>query len=888
MASTSQKKTTKKTSGKSGSRTTAKKPQPRPIRREVGGVVCLVLALCVFVSYFGISAIFIDWLAVLIKGLLGYGYWLFGPALVLAGCILLFHHGRPVTLRVTSALLLPVLLGTLCHMLLVKEAYASSIGIIPAMWKDGVALKCGGVISGALGQGSVAVFSKIASIIIFTVLFVVLLMVALRLTVGALIEKHRERPKYEEEPEPEKPVREPKRPRETVAAIPAESARPRIDIPVDDPVNAPAPKPEKTGFTSFFRHKSDKQKTPAQVVAQSGTAEPAVSVMEDEGDPFANARVHPSPAPAPVPIGQQPPAKAIPTMEPVVVSTPAEQPENAPVPAAVTIVPPQGTAPVAAPAVQEPLSKKAAAQAVAAETAAVTAEIAENMAGSEAEYRYPPVSLLHENGGENHMAAGAELRNNSRRLAETLASFGVDAKAGDVIHGPSVTRYEFTLDQGVKLSKITNLQDDIALALGASGVRIAAVPNKISVVGIEVPNKTVTPVLIRDVIESRDFMEHPSKTAFALGRDIGGRNIIGNIEKLPHVLIAGTTGSGKSVCTNSLIISLLYKSTPDEVRFIMVDPKMVELAPYNGIPHLLIPVVTDPKKAAGALQWAVFEMMKRYKTFSENGVKKLEEYNKLAAVREDLEKLPSVVVVIDELADLMLVAAKEVEESICRVAQMGRAAGVHLVIATQRPSADVITGLMKANIPSRIAFAVASSLESRIILDTTGAEKLVGKGDMLYAPLGEGKPTRVQGCFISPEEIEDVVSYVKETGEANYSQEVIAQIEQSVQEKENKGSKGASAAADTESSGEDELLPAAVDVVLETGQASVSMLQRRLKLGYSRAARLVDQMEERGIVGPFEGSKPRQLLITRAQWDEMQMGGAPAVEDAPPFDTGDE
>ena len=887
VASTSQKKTTtKKTGGKSGSRTAAKKPQPRPIRREVGGVVCLVLALCVFVSYFGISAIFIDWLAVLIKGLLGYGSWLVGPALVLAGCVLLFHHGRPVTLRVTSALLLPVLLGTLCHMLLVKEAYASSIGIIPAMWKDGVALKCGGVISGALGQGSVAVFSKIASIIIFTVLFVVLLMVALRLTVGALIEKHRERPKYEEEPEPEKPVREAKRPQETVAAIPAESARSRIDIPVDDPVNAPAPKPEKTGFTSFFRHKSDKQKTPAQVVAQSGTAEPVVSVME-EGDPFANARVHPSPAPAPVPIGQQPPAKAIPTMEPVVVSTPAEQPENAPVSAAVN-TPAQGTAPAAAPAVQEPLSKKAAAQAVAAETAAVTAEIAENMAGSEAEYRYPPVSLLHENGGENHMAAGAELRNNSRRLAETLASFGVDAKAGDVIHGPSVTRYEFTLDQGVKLSKITNLQDDIALALGASGVRIAAVPNKISVVGIEVPNKTVTPVLIRDVIESRDFMEHPSKTAFALGRDIGGRNIIGNIEKLPHVLIAGTTGSGKSVCTNSLIISLLYKSTPDEVRFIMVDPKMVELAPYNGIPHLLIPVVTDPKKAAGALQWAVFEMMKRYKTFSENGVKKLEEYNKLAAVREDLEKLPSVVVVIDELADLMLVAAKEVEESICRVAQMGRAAGVHLVIATQRPSADVITGLMKANIPSRIAFAVASSLESRIILDTTGAEKLVGKGDMLYAPLGEGKPTRVQGCFISPEEIEDVVSYVKETGEANYSQEVIAQIEQSVQEKENKGSKGASAAADTESSGEDELLPAAVDVVLETGQASVSMLQRRLKLGYSRAARLVDQMEERGIVGPFEGSKPRQLLITRAQWDEMQMGGAPAVEDAPPFDTGDE
>ena len=526
------------------------------------------------------------------------------------------------------------------------------------------------------------------------------------------------------------------------------------------------------------------------------------------------------------------------------------------------------------------------AQEVAAATAAVTAEIEQKLTEDADAYQFPPITLLQENREENYAETGAELRNNSRRLAETLTSFGVDATAGDVVHGPSVTRYEFVLDQGVKLSKITNLADDIALALGASGVRIAPIPDKISVVGIEVPNKQVTPVLIRDVIESREFTEHKSKVAFALGRDIGGRNIVGDIERLPHVLIAGTTGSGKSVCTNSLIVSLLYKSTPDEVRFIMVDPKMVELAPYNGIPHLLIPVVTDPKKAAGALQWAVFEMMKRYKTFSEHGVKKLEEYNKLARASEDLETLPSVVVVIDELADLMLVAAKEVEESICRVAQMGRAAGVHLVIATQRPSADVITGLMKANIPSRIAFAVASSLESRIILDTTGAEKLVGKGDMLYAPLGQGKPTRVQGCFISPEEIERVVEFVKQSGEAHYSDEVMAKIEESVQEKE-KGGKGASAAAADAAEEEDELLPAAVEVVLETGQASVSMLQRRLKLGYSRAARLVDQMEERGIVGPFEGSKPRQLLITREKWQEMQMGGAPAPEpaDEPPFPT---
>ena len=508
----------------------------------------------------------------------------------------------------------------------------------------------------------------------------------------------------------------------------------------------------------------------------------------------------------------------------------------------------------------------------------VSQAIEEELAEPEEAYQYPPVTLLDQNSDDNYTEVGAELRNNSRRLAQTITSFGVDAKPGDVVHGPSVTRYEFTLDQGVKLSKLTNLADDIALALGSGGVRIAPIPNKSSVVGIEVPNRVVTAVRIRDVIDSRAFAEHKSRVAFAVGKDIGGNCIVGDIARLPHVLIAGTTGSGKSVCTNSLIVSLLYKSTPEEVRFIMVDPKMVELAPYNGIPHLLIPVVTDPKKAAGALQWAVYEMMKRYKLFSENGVKDLAGFNALAQRNEELKKMPTVVVVIDELADLMLVAAKEVEESICRVAQMGRAAGMHLVIATQRPSSDVITGLMKANIPSRIAFAVASSLESRIILDTTGAEKLVGKGDMLYAPLGAGKPTRVQGCFITPEEIERVVDYVKQSGEAEDSQDVMDKIEQAVKEKEKGGGKSAGTPEPAGESPDDELLSAAVDVVLETGQASVSMLQRRLKLGYARAARLVDQMEERGYVGPFEGSKPRQLLIDKAKWQELKMAKAPAPE----------
>ena len=523
-------------------------------------------------------------------------------------------------------------------------------------------------------------------------------------------------------------------------------------------------------------------------------------------------------------------------------------------------------------------SQESAAREVEQHAQEVSQAIEEELAEPEEAYQYPPVTLLDQNSDDNYTEVGAELRNNSRRLAQTITSFGVDAKPGDVVHGPSVTRYEFTLDQGVKLSKLTNLADDIALALGSGGVRIAPIPNKSSVVGIEVPNWVVTAVRIRDVIDSRAFAEHKSRVAFAVGKDIGGNCIVGDIARLPHVLIAGTTGSGKSVCTNSLIVSLLYKSTPEEVRFIMVDPKMVELAPYNGIPHLLIPVVTDPKKAAGALQWAVYEMMKRYKLFSENGVKDLAGFNALAQRNEELKKMPTVVVVIDELADLMLVAAKEVEESICRVAQMGRAAGMHLVIATQRPSSDVITGLMKANIPSRIAFAVASSLESRIILDTTGAEKLVGKGDMLYAPLGAGKPTRVQGCFITPEEIERVVDYVKQSGEAEYSQDVMDKIEQAVKEKEKGGGKSAGAPEPAGESPDDELLSAAVDVVLETGQASVSMLQRRLKLGYARAARLVDQMEERGYVGPFEGSKPRQLLIDKAKWQELKMAKAPAPE----------
>ena len=821
--------TTKKKNTSAPKRTTRQAaptpPTPSPVPRTAGGLVCLLLALCVAVSYFDAQAVLLNHLSSALTGLFGYGYWLWAALLLAGGLFLLLHRERKAAGRVVCALLTPVLGGSLLHLLLAKPIEALSAS---ALWAAGKALAGGGVISGGMAELgktylSEAVFAILAAIGLLACIFVML-----RTTPAQVAQKARERAAQRaEEAEEGESVSTPPAGKDTNKSAEKAAEKPasrrckaQIDIPLDSE-DAPLPEehPLQPERKPFFAGRQTP--TPDEVLQPPKEAEPA-----------------PSPAPAAEPVKTEA-AKA----EPAVTATDVKQ-----------------------------------------ATEEVSRQIEQELAEPEEAYQYPPITLLEQGTAGSFTEAGAEMRSNSKRLADTLRSFGVDAQAGEVVRGPSVTRYEFTQPQGVKLSKITNLADDIALALGVGSVRVAPVPGKISAVGIEVPNRAVTPVRIRDVIESREFTGHKSAVAFAVGKDIGGNRIIGDIAKLPHVLIAGTTGSGKSVCTNSLIVSLLYKSTPEEVRFIMVDPKMVELAPYNGIPHLLIPVVTDPKKAAGALQWAVFEMMKRYKAFSENGVKDLASYNALAEQAqpdengEKMKKLPSVVVVIDELADLMLVAAKEVEDSICRVAQMGRAAGMHLVIATQRPSADVITGLMKANIPSRIAFAVASSMESRIILDNPGAEKLVGKGDMLYAPLGEGKPRRVQGCFITAEEIERVVDFVKEKGETAYSEDVMRQIEQVVQDKDKKS---APAEATSGSDDGDELLPAAVEVVLETGQASVSMLQRRLKLGYSRAARLVDQMEERGIVGPFEGSKPRQLLIDKAKWQEMQMGKA---EPEPEFD----
>lgn len=491
---------------------------------------------------------------------------------------------------------------------------------------------------------------------------------------------------------------------------------------------------------------------------------------------------------------------------------------------------------------------------------------------SREDYVFPPVSLLKQGDGKQGDSQ-KHLQETALKLQQTLKSFGVSVTITDVSCGPAVTRYELQPEVGVKVSKIVNLADDIKLNLAAADIRIEApIPGK-AAVGIEVPNKTRNTVCMRDLVQSNAFQTSKGKLSAALGRDIAGQPVIADLAKMPHLLIAGTTGSGKSVCINSIIISILYKANPSEVRFLMIDPKAVELTEYNGLPHMLVPVVTDAHKAAGALGWAVSEMMKRYKLFSETGVRNLSGYNALAESQgfqdengQPMPALPQIVIIIDELADLMMAAPKDVEDSICRLAQLARAAGMHLVVATQRPSVDVVTGLIKANIPSRIALTVSSPVDSRTILDSVGAEKLLGRGDMLFAPVGVNKPVRVQGCFLADEEISSIVEFVKKTREIEYDESVLEEIER------NAASEGGhDDGLEGGGEGHDPMLEEAVKCVVEAGQASTSLLQRRLRLGYARAGRIIDEMEQLGIVGPHEGSKPRQVLMTYAQWMERNM-----------------
>ena len=813
--------------------TVKKRPQNQN-RREIWAIVCILLTVFSVICCFNIDAFLLKPVIWLVTGLLGVPGRYALPLLLIVICIILFtSRGKPVRLRIFCAFSILVSVSAIYHLILGADI-AWKWSIIKELFTGGNNGLTGGLLGGFLAVALKSCLTVAGAYIVLTLLLFVQLITTMNMTVNSLITaiKNRPRvPKPEREEEPEQDTAE--RIVNHMANKHIERVERRraaeVDIPIDDP---PALKEKK------MRETKNRVPSPDQYIEQQrGRTVAENQVTIDELEPHEPVELRP----------ERP--------EPVPVETAPVEPQPVP-----EVVP-------------EPVQPQKAPEKVTKEEAAVTAECIEQeirQKPTEKEtYVFPPVSLLTLR-QQGTVDATAEMRENSTRLAETLKSFGIEPHIVDVIRGPSVTRYELELDRGVKLSKITNLADDIALALGAQGVRISAIPDKISVVGIEVPNKIVNTVYAREVIDSAAFHTSKSKLSYAVGKDISGNCIVGDISKLPHMLIAGTTGSGKSVCMNTIIVSLLYKATPEEVRLIMVDPKMVELGVYNGIPHLLIPVVTDPKKAAGALQWTVTEMMRRYRLMSEAGVRDLESYNKVIANDPDQDKLAQVVVVIDELADLMLVAAKEVEESICRIAQMGRASGIHLVIATQRPSADVITGLMKANIPSRIAFAVSSAMESRIILDAPGAEKLVGKGDMLFAPLGQGKPKRVQGCFITDEEVQAVVGAIKARTDSDYSQDIIEQIEKRANDTGKQAPGDAHGAADPSEG--DELLPAAVEVVLETGQASVSMLQRRLKLGYARAARIVDEMEDRGIVGPFEGAKPRPVLISKEQWEQMQNG----------------
>lgn len=869
---------------------------PDPLARGIGAGACLFLALLACLGILGVHGAIPDLLCKFLRGLLGSGFLLAVPALVWAAGLLLFRRDRRPTLRLWCLGWLPVAGGAFLHVLLAGKDIPQTTGLFGWLWDQGVQGPGGGAVSGLLGVLGTVGFSRPGAGVIFALVFLVLLAIAAHVTPGkirAAVETLRERredwyedeeedyydappiyqhpPAYEDlEVEPE-PIRSSRSAPSRSSFWPARGRKQAPDLPLDDPLpqkkERQAPPVQKESVERVEQVPADRSMQGRNV--EKGQFFDAQSSPEhlDEG---LDELLHQ----APPPLSEE---------APVWHSLEEPVPE-APLPETLPPEPPVPPAPPEAVSMTTKAQRQAAIQQEAQE---VTQTIQETLEGGVLQaYQYPALDLLTQPSGESAQAAHQELEGTLERLSSVLTSFGIDGHVTGAVQGPSVTRYEVALKQGVRLNKLTNLSDDVALALGVSSVRIAPVPGKISVVGIEVPNKVVIPVPIREVLESPAFQRHKSRVAFSVGKDIGGNYIVGDCSKLPHMLIAGTTGSGKSVCINSLLISMLYKSTPQELRLIMVDPKMVELGGYNGIPHLLIPVVTDPKKAAGALQWAVTEMMKRYRMFAEAGVRELSSYNHWAESQEGVEPMAKVVIVIDELADLMLVAAKEVEESICRVAQMGRAAGMHLVIATQRPSADVITGLMKANIPSRIAFAVASSLESRIILDNTGAEKLVGKGDMLWFPLGAGKPLRVQGCFISDEEVAAVVESVKENAPAEYDNAVMEQIEQHVTESEKKGksSGGGFPAGEGPGEGQDELFPDGVEVILEVGQASVSMLQRRLKLGYARAARLMDQMEEKGIVGPSEGAKPRQILITRDQWERMKNGQEPEEPDLPPVE----
>lgn len=883
MAQSKKTTTAKKTAAKAAK--PAKKPDitvlppeelPVPIRRELGAVVFLFLAVFTIISNFNSDGRFVRWFAEFLKGFVGWGFWVCVPAFLLVSVILGFHRGRPVTLRMFCALMVPVFVSAIGSMVAynVPEEKILLQDLTGRLFEEGLSMQSGGVLGGLIGIGLEKAFSIYGAMPVVVAALIFCIVKSVNGSFKSIFGKAQKRV--------------------TVKYDPTMYERPRRGSDDEEFIEPVDVKRDSAAMKTKGAVKKSKIETIDRAACRAD-----IPLFDEDDDEVLtlrdrrskSAREEKLPAEEPT---EKPKKKPVPVTRIKREPLPPSEAELEAEKAGVDVDALRNTVealmkPVAMTAeISDPPKKKTKRVNVEAEAKEFESKIILTENGGE--YRYPPFDLL-KTGGTTTGDAREEIAANKQRLEAAMDSFGIHAQIIDIIRGPTVTRYDIELPQGVKLARLTNLAGDLALSLGVINVRIAPIPDKISTVGIEVPNRIVSTVYLRDIIDSENFSKAKSKLSFAIGKNISGECVVGNISKLPHMLIAGTTGSGKSVCMNSLILSLLYKASPDEVKLIMIDPKMVELGVYNGIPHLYVPVVTDPKKAAGALQWSVVEMLKRYRLFSEIGVRDLDTYNKHCEENGD-QTMPRVVIVIDELADLMLVASKDVEESICRVAQMGRAAGMHLVIATQRPSADVITGLMKANIPSRIAFAVSSSLESRIILDQAGAEKLVGMGDMLYSPVGIGKPMRIQGAYVSDDERENVIQFIKEgssgtTNNAEIEQFMNKAVEEKggVSSKVSKDSQGVG--GDDEGGfleGYDELLPQAVECVIETKSCSVSMLQRRVKLGYARAARIVDQMEELGIVGPYEGAKPRSVLVDKEGWKRLQQAHGLTPADSMPFD----
>ena len=893
---------TRKTSssGRGGSR--KKKPTKKEQQAKAQLYAIVLFALGILLFCFAIIPGESAWRAVhdFLLGCLSWCAYLIGPLVVCTAVMIATDQsGYPLAAKLTSAGVLVLLFCGALQIFQKDYPEGDLLELIGGLYKEGQSLNGGGVFGIFFGVPLLEFASFLGAAIIILLLIFVFLMVLsggtlMGLVRGASAPVKRLEEAYSsavetraarEEERPRAPARTPKPPREP--KTPKEPPR------ETEPVYPDLPPPLTFPPAVLRKHTDINVPIDQEPLPQHGSRAPKTAIRPDPLPPEERGRLAEAAAELPRKDAydfdrQDPEAQAAQTPPPsdpareldqLIASAVTGDTQLAYVPEAPKVEPdPAPEAVVRLPKPPKPAPEKQPEPAPLPTghhsegphpDNTVAPSMEDQPAPEPVEYTFPPLDLLEEPPEVSQTDATRELRSNAELLENTLKSFGVQARIIDVSRGPAVTRYELQPAAGVKISKVTNLADDIALNLSAAGVRIEApIPGK-PAIGIEVPNKVVSTVSIREMLDSPVFQNAASPLTIALGKDITGGVAVGDIAKMPHVLIAGATGSGKSVCINSIIISLLYKSSPDQVKFLMIDPKVVELSVYNGIPHLLVPVVTDPKKAAGALAWAVGEMLKRYKSFAETGARDIKGYNRLAEENGDLHPMPQIVIIIDELADLMMAAPKDVEDSVCRLAQMGRAAGMHLVIATQRPSVDVITGLIKANVPSRISFAVSSAVDSRTILDGGGAEKLLGRGDMLFAPVGAPKPMRVQGCFVTDQEVERVVTFVKEGEKPSYDEDVIQEIDRQAAAGGKGGDK--SGPADDGGEGEDELLSDAIEVVVEAGLASTSLLQRRLKVGYARAARLVDEMEQRGIVGPFEGSKPRQVLLTKDRYYEMKL-----------------